>query len=95
MFTPRPIADGSANPQGYALGWRNETQTELIGSAEPRAVVHHGGQSPGGSSLILLVPDDAVAAAVMTNLSIADPWPLREALYQIAGKFPCLKTHPT
>ena len=86
-FTPRPLADGSANPQRYALGWRNDSQQELLESVEPLAVMHHGGSSPGGSSFILLIPNGTTSAAVMTNVSIADPWPLRKALYQIAGKF--------
>lgn len=86
-FVPRPLTSGSVNPQGYALGWRNETQTDLIGSAEPLAVMHHGGQSPGGSSFIVMIPAGQVCVAVMTNVSLADPWPLREAAYRIAGEF--------
>lgn len=87
LFEPRPLADGSENPQRYAMGWRNDTQTDLLKSSEPLAVLHHGGQCPGGSSFLLVVPNGKVVAATMTNASIRDPWPLREATYRIAGMF--------
>lgn len=87
LFSPRPLADGSANPQGYALGWRNGREAELLGVTDSLAVLHHGGASPGGSSFVLLVPDGAVAAAAMTNLSVRDPGPLRQAIYAVAGLF--------
>ena len=87
VFVPQPLADGSKNPQEYTMGWRNSRETELVGSKSPIAVMHHGGQCPGGSSFILLIPDGKVAAAVMTNVSIRNPWPMREAVYRIAGEF--------
>ncbi len=87
LFSPQPLADGSPNPQGYALGWRNEIELDLLGSPDPLAVLHHGGSSPGGSSFLLLVPNGNVAAAAMTNLSLGDSWPLRSTVYEVAALF--------
>ncbi len=87
LFTPKPLADGSANPQRYALGWRVQEEAELLEASGSLVVMNHGGSSPGGSSFLLLVPDGRVAAAAMTNLSLADPAPIRRAVYRIAGRF--------
>ena len=94
LFSPRPLADGSQNPQGYALGWRNALVTDLLGSPDTLAVLHHGGSTPGGSSFLLLFPDGAVAAAAMTNLSLGNSWPLQRTVYQIAGLFRAVRLPP-
>ncbi len=87
LIAPIPLANGAANPQGYALGWRVQKVAELLGSADSLRVLHHGGSSPGGSSFLLLVPSGKVAAAAMTNLSLSRAGPLRRAVFQIAGLF--------
>ncbi len=87
LTTPVALWDGSANPQGYALGWRRAMSPDALGAAEPVAVLSHGGSSPGGSSFLLLVPEGQVAVAVMTNLSVGDARPLRRVAYRIAGVF--------
>ena len=87
LLQPQPLADGSPNPQRYALGWRNGRESELLGSADSVAVLHHGGASPGGSSFLLVVPEWEGAGAAMTNLTLRDPRPLRRAVYRIVGLF--------
>lgn len=87
MFEPRPLADGSPNPQNYVLGWRHSMETDLLGTTDSLATVHHGGSSPGGNSFLLLVPAEKIAAATMTNLSIRNSWALRKSMYKIAGMF--------
>ena len=86
-FKPVPLTGGERNPQNYALGFRNDREGELMGYEEEVHVMHHGGSSPGGSSFLLLVPSDTLSASAMTNLSLREAWPLRKAVYQIAGLF--------
>lgn len=87
LLTPRPLADGSPNPQRYALGWRNGAEAELLGSTDTLDVLHHGGASPGGSSFLLLIPEGRGVVAVMTNLSLGDPRRLRSVAYRALGLF--------
>jgi CubicO group peptidase (beta-lactamase class C family) len=87
LFRPLPLADGSPNPQAYALGWRNGRESRLLGTPDTVAVLLHGGASPGGSSFLLLVPEWRGAAAGMTNMTLRDPRPLRRAVYEIMGMF--------
>ena len=47
MWTVQPLADGSANPQNYALGWRVGESTRLFVDGRPLQVVHHGGSQAG------------------------------------------------
>ena len=95
LFAERLLADGSTNPQGYALGWRNQIADELLDRFDPIGVLHHGGSSPGGSAFLLLVPSEEVAAASMTNLSVSNALPLRRAVFRIAGLFGADGTGPT
>ncbi len=87
LWTPQVLRDGSMNPQRYGMGWRIDREAELLGLADSVPVVHHGGSSPGGSAFLLLVPEDRVAVAVLTNLALDDPQPLRLEAYRIAGEF--------
>lgn len=87
LWTPQLLPDGSMNPQRYGMGWRIDREAELLGLADSVRVVHHGGSSPGGSAFLLLVPEARVAVAVLTNLTLDDPQPLRHAVYRIAGEF--------
>lgn len=86
-FLSLPLENDKPNPQNYAMGFRNDWESELLGYSETVHVMHHGGSSPGGSSFLLLIPSDTLSAAAMTNLSIRQAWPLREAVYKIAGMF--------
>lgn len=67
MWTVQPLVDGSANPQGYALGWRVGESTRLSVAGRPVHVVHHGGTQTGASAFLLLVPGQGLAVAVMAN----------------------------
>ena len=87
LLSPQALESGSPNPQGYALGWRNDRAAGLPESPDSLPVLHHGGSSPGGSSFLLLIPDGAVAVAAMTNLTISNPQPFRKIVYDIAGHF--------
>jgi serine beta-lactamase-like protein LACTB len=87
LFAPVPLADGSPNPEGYALGWRNQRVAEPLTSGEAIAVLHHGGTAPGGSSFLLIIPSDGVAVAAMTNVLLDDAEAFRQAVYEVAGIF--------
>ncbi|UNK58812.1 beta-lactamase family protein [Pseudoxanthomonas daejeonensis] len=67
MWTAQPLADGSANPQNYALGWRVDQSTRLFVDGRPLQVVHHGGTQAGAAAFLLLVPEQGLAVAVMAN----------------------------
>ena len=67
MWTPVPLADGQANEQNYALGWRIDTSVRMFGKDKPTAIIHHGGQQEGGASFLVIAPALHVAVAVMTN----------------------------
>jgi serine beta-lactamase-like protein LACTB len=67
MWTPVLLANGQANEQNYALGWRIDTSTRLFGKDKPTAIIHHGGQQEGGASFLVIVPTLGVSVAVMTN----------------------------
>ena len=64
---PQTLADGSDNPQRYALGWRIGRTSQFLGGSESYRVAHHGGVSSGGSAFLVLFPDQSVAVAVITN----------------------------
>ncbi len=87
LWTPQLLPDGSMNPQRYGMGWRIDREAELLGLADSVRVVHHGGSSPGGSAFLLLVPEARVAIAVLTNMTLSQPWPMRWEAYRIAGEF--------
>jgi serine beta-lactamase-like protein LACTB len=67
MWTPVSLADGQPNEQNYALGWRIDTSTRMLGKDKPTAIIHHGGQQEGGASFLVIAPALGVSVAVMTN----------------------------
>lgn len=67
LWTPQPLLDGSANPQGYGLGWRSAQSTRLFLDGRPLRVVHHGGTQTGAAAFLLLLPEQGLAIAVMSN----------------------------
>ncbi len=87
LWTPQRLPDGSMNPQRYGMGWRIDREAELLGLADSVRVIHHGGSSPGGSAFLLLVPEARVAVAVLTNVMLSQPRPMRLEAYRIAGEF--------
>jgi CubicO group peptidase (beta-lactamase class C family) len=85
LWTPVRLPDGEPNPQNYGLGWR--VDPGAVGESGSRSLrtVHHGGSSIGGSAFLLLAPGEKVAVAVMTNVTLSDPRPLRDLVYRMAG----------
>lgn len=67
MWTPVTLADGQVNEQNYALGWRIDTSTRMLGKDKPTSIIHHGGQQEGGASFLGIAPALGVSVAVMTN----------------------------
>jgi len=67
MWTPVNLADGQANEQNYALGWRIDKSIRLFGKDRPTTIIHHGGQQEGGASFLAIVPSLGVSVAVMSN----------------------------
>lgn len=65
LWTPVALADGSMNPERYALGFR-------VGEDELGRFVHHGGTANGGSAMLLIYPDLGLTIALCTNDSTGD-----------------------
>lgn len=65
LWTPVPLADGSMNPERYAMGFR-------AGEDELGRFVHHGGTANGGSAMLLIYPDLGLTIAICTNDSAGD-----------------------
>jgi CubicO group peptidase (beta-lactamase class C family) len=67
LFTPLALADGSMNPQNYALGWRIDTSVRLLGEDRPTRIIHHGGAQAGAAAFLMLLPEHGISVAVMSN----------------------------
>lgn len=67
MFEPQALADGRMNPENYALGWRVDTSTRLLGEDRPVQILHHGGIQPGGAAFLMLLPEHGIVVAAMSN----------------------------
>ena len=88
MWTPVVLADGQANEQNYALGWRIDTSTRLFGKDEPTAIIHHGGQQEGGASFLVIAPTLGVSVAVMTNSGTnAARQAVQDTAYELVRQF--------
>lgn len=77
FWTPQRLADGSQNPQNYALGFRRTEQNYLYCDQQhplkkPIRYVHHGGVSDGAQSWLVLYPDYQLVLAMNTNIVKAD-----------------------
>ncbi|HEX7764208.1 MAG TPA: serine hydrolase domain-containing protein, partial [Cellvibrio sp.] len=60
LWTPVPLANGSMNPEYYALGFR-------VGQDDLGRFVHHGGVSIGGYSYLVIYPDLGIVVAFVSN----------------------------
>lgn len=65
LWTPVPLANGTMNPENYALGFR-------VGEGELGKFVHHGGKSNGGYSFLIIYPDAGVVIAFAANMAPAE-----------------------
>lgn len=67
LLTPQRLADGSDNPQGYALGWRVSDQRTLFdGTVTTHAFGHHG-TAVGSTSYFAVLPEYDLVISVMMN----------------------------
>ena len=67
MWTPRALADGTMNPENYALGWRVDQSVRLLGEDRPVPIVHHGGTQPGAAAFFVILPEHGIVVAAMSN----------------------------
>ncbi len=67
LWTPLALADGSMNPENYALGWRVDDSVRLLGEDRPVRILHHGGTQPGAAAFFVLLPEHAIVVAAMSN----------------------------
>lgn len=72
FWRPQRLADGSSNPQSYAIGWRSNPNTGLLGPGKPVWNVHHGGVSKGAFSWLCVYPDLGIAVALNSNARLED-----------------------
>jgi serine beta-lactamase-like protein LACTB, mitochondrial len=72
FWTVQPLADGSANEEFYALGWRHFQHNFLYCDRENQlsqvvSYIHHGGVSDGAQSLLVIYPKWQLVVAVNIN----------------------------
>lgn len=77
FWTPQPLADGSINPQNYALGFRRTENINLYCDKQHPLkknirYMHHGGVSDGAQSWLVIYPDYQLVLAMNTNIVKAD-----------------------
>lgn len=77
FWTPQRLADGSMNPQNYALGFRRTEHRNLFCDKDNPLktkirYVHHGGVSDGAQSWLVIYPDYQLVLAMNTNIVKAD-----------------------
>lgn len=70
LARPTALADGTTNPQNYALGWRSHEWKLLNDSATTR-VLHHNGVALGAVSHFAVYPEEGVVVSLMMNMSQA------------------------
>lgn len=73
FWTPQRLADGSMNPQNYALGFRRTEHGNLFCDKDNPLkskirYVHHGGVSDGAQSWLVIYPDYQLVLAMNTNI---------------------------
>lgn len=67
LIAPQPLNDGSANDQGYALGWRFNPEGEVNGGAIVTPRYSHHGTAQGSTSYFIVYPAYNLVISVMTN----------------------------
>lgn len=73
FWTPQRLADGSVNPQNYALGFRRTEHGNLFCDQDHPLkktirYIHHGGVSDGAQSWLVIYPDYQLVLAMNTNI---------------------------
>lgn len=67
LLTPQQLADGSENPQGYALGWRVSDQKKLFNDTVTTPIISHHGTAVGSTSYFAVLPEFGLVVSVMMN----------------------------
>lgn len=67
LLTPQPLADGTGNPQGYALGIRVGGEKSLLDGALVTRIWSHHGTAVGSTSYFAVYPDLRLVVSVMMN----------------------------
>lgn len=72
FWEPQRLAGGTINPQSYAIGWRSNLNTALLGQDQPVWNVHHGGVSKGAYSWMCVYPELKIVVALNANARLDD-----------------------
>ncbi|MDM4767891.1 serine hydrolase domain-containing protein [Pelomonas sp. SE-A7] len=67
LTLPQKLADGSPNPQGYALGIRVAPQRELLQGQLRTPMLSHHGTAVGSTSYFAVYPEHRMVVSVMMN----------------------------
>ena len=67
LLTPQRLADGSDNPQGYALGWRVSDDKKLFQESVTTSIFSHHGTGVGSTSYFAVLPEFGLVISVMMN----------------------------
>lgn len=85
LWAPLALADGSMNPENYALGWRIDNSVRLLGEDRPVKIIHHGGAQQGAAAFFMLLPEHGIVVAAMSNSGTSSARvEAQEAAYDLA-----------
>lgn len=84
FWTPQTLADGSVNPQNYALGWRWANYEDDMGFVRN---ANHGGVSRGSQSWLMVIPERNMVVAVMINANVEEFWDFGKVSMPLARLF--------
>lgn len=84
FWQPQQLADGSINPQSYALGWRWAEYDDGNGIIKN---ANHGGVSRGSQSWLMVIPEQKMAVAVMINANVEEFWDFGQVSMPLARLF--------
>ncbi|MFC6981612.1 serine hydrolase domain-containing protein [Microbulbifer taiwanensis] len=85
FWTPQKLANGEANPQHYALGWRyREMEIPQLGVLRH---ANHGGVSRGSQSWLMVLPDYEMSVAVNINRKTEVFWDFGSVALEIVQAF--------
>jgi CubicO group peptidase (beta-lactamase class C family) len=86
LITPQPLKDGSANDQGYALGWRFNPEGDVNGGAIVTPRYSHHGTAQGSTSYFVVYPEFDLVISVMMNKGQTNLDALSEEAAPLAGE---------
>jgi CubicO group peptidase (beta-lactamase class C family) len=85
LITPQELKDGSANDQGYALGWRFNPEGKVNGGAIVTPHYSHNGTAQGSTSYFVVYPEYELVVSVMMNKGQTNVIALSEATAPMVG----------